>query len=552
MGLINSSAVVANTPLQTDVKAVTPAVDPTQPVGSSAPSAPVDPNAPVAPPVTPPTISDPVAPAADLTVGQPPAANNEADKAAVAAADAATQPTGLIGGNTVDNTTAPTATTREITSRETVAGQLNDLLGADSKYMQSARANGLAIANSRGLINSSMAAGAAQKAAIDAAAPIATSDANVYANANQATQNTNQAMTQAGYNAQLTSAINAENAGYQTDLADKNIQANKDLAGINNEASYKLQTDLKQMGLNIDLAKMNSDSRQSFMTAYGQASQQAMKEKSAIDQLTNAQMTPEAKAAAKANIEQDLKNFVNGYAALNGLELSWNPVGSMVVSNPAGNTGTGGTGNGGTGGSGNGNTGTGQTVITGQETLPNTMTTATPENIAKAYQTILGRSPSPEEVANWSGNYNGNTFYSDFTQAAQNEVQQILARNSAPTNRTGAALDAYNLSRLNAVAAAKADATTTAGQIQADIAAGKYSSIVNDGTDAGRSAFSPPPAPQGYQYAFDPNTQQNTKLVPIANYTYQPSTNWQVQNWMPGDAVPPGYVANQQGGLTPV
>lgn len=55
---------------------------------------------------------------------------------------------------------------------------LNQLTQSDSLYMQQAKQQGLNTAASRGLINSSIAAGASQQAAINAAAPIAQADAN--------------------------------------------------------------------------------------------------------------------------------------------------------------------------------------------------------------------------------------------------------------------------------------------------------------------------------------------------------------------------------------
>lgn len=71
-------------------------------------------------------------------------------------------------------------TTRGVTSNQTVAGQLQGLLDANSKYIQSARDRSLRAANARGLTNSSIAAGAGEEAAFQAALPIATSDAQAY------------------------------------------------------------------------------------------------------------------------------------------------------------------------------------------------------------------------------------------------------------------------------------------------------------------------------------------------------------------------------------
>lgn len=60
------------------------------------------------------------------------------------------------------------------------ADHLNYLLSQNSPYMQNAAFKGAAVANQRGLLNSSLAAGHAQRAAIEAAMPIAQDDAAFY------------------------------------------------------------------------------------------------------------------------------------------------------------------------------------------------------------------------------------------------------------------------------------------------------------------------------------------------------------------------------------
>lgn len=72
--------------------------------------------------------------------------------------------------------------TRDVNENELSSNQLNSLLDQNSAYIQRARNSGLAQANSRGLLNSSMAAGAAQGAAIDAAMPMAMQQAGAYTN----------------------------------------------------------------------------------------------------------------------------------------------------------------------------------------------------------------------------------------------------------------------------------------------------------------------------------------------------------------------------------
>lgn len=68
-----------------------------------------------------------------------------------------------------------------------VSNQLNGLLSANSPYMNQARLSGLNSAAGRGLLNSSIAAGNSQAAAIQAGLPIAQQDASTYSNL----QNTN-------------------------------------------------------------------------------------------------------------------------------------------------------------------------------------------------------------------------------------------------------------------------------------------------------------------------------------------------------------------------
>lgn len=67
-----------------------------------------------------------------------------------------------------------------------VVGQLNSITAADSGYMQLARTSGLQTANRRGLLNTSLAAGASQAAAIAAAAPLAQQNAGQAASRNLA------------------------------------------------------------------------------------------------------------------------------------------------------------------------------------------------------------------------------------------------------------------------------------------------------------------------------------------------------------------------------
>ena len=75
--------------------------------------------------------------------------------------------------------------------KSTVAGQLNTLLNSESPYLQQAKNAGEKQAASRGMLNSSMSAGASQASAIQAALPIAQQDASTFAKAQSAEQAAN-------------------------------------------------------------------------------------------------------------------------------------------------------------------------------------------------------------------------------------------------------------------------------------------------------------------------------------------------------------------------
>jgi hypothetical protein len=107
--------------------------------------------------------------------------------------------------------------TRDVDPNELSSNQMNDILDENGAYVQRARAAGLAQANSRGLLNSSMAAGAAHGAAIDAAMPMAQQQAGAYTNVgdrNMAAEN-DYLLAQGGWNNALALDRNRSNTSLQ-------------------------------------------------------------------------------------------------------------------------------------------------------------------------------------------------------------------------------------------------------------------------------------------------------------------------------------------------
>ena len=108
------------------------------------------------------------------------------------------------------------ATTREVQDEELVSNQLNNLLQEDGAFIQNALQRGRELAQDRGALSSSIFAGASQRAAIDAALPIASADAQAFqraASENMAALNQNTlAKLQASTNIAISNASNRTQA----------------------------------------------------------------------------------------------------------------------------------------------------------------------------------------------------------------------------------------------------------------------------------------------------------------------------------------------------
>lgn len=92
-------------------------------------------------------------------------------------------------------------------TRETVAGQMETLLGKESPYIRQARRETARQAGGRGLINTIMAQAAGEEAAIKAALPIAQQDAQTYFQQGIAEQAGEQKMRESRQAAELTMEV---------------------------------------------------------------------------------------------------------------------------------------------------------------------------------------------------------------------------------------------------------------------------------------------------------------------------------------------------------
>ena len=171
---------------------------------------------------------------------------------------------------------------------ETVESRLTNLLKRDNPYLASARSGAMQQANSRGLLNTSIAAGAGESAAIQSALPIAQQDAGFYQNRNLAGQqgeiqsslSAQQANQQKGlYETQgaISSRLAEQEFGHQKQLSMQEYAQQRGLA----ELGYKHEKEMKD----ADMAWNKIDLNARMQVEYDRLSQE---NKARFDQTSNA------------------------------------------------------------------------------------------------------------------------------------------------------------------------------------------------------------------------------------------------------------------------
>lgn len=168
------------------------------------------------------------------------------------------------GGNTSISkptfvaTATPTARTVD-PATETIEGRLPGILSQNSELMQLAKSNSGQQMNNRGLLDSSLAIGAAQTAVLGAAMPIAGNDAATYANAaNLTNQNINNAST---FNAEQTNSVAAQNLAANTQKYSTDTNANTNIATANISADTSRTNAILSARTQIEAANIDADTR---------------------------------------------------------------------------------------------------------------------------------------------------------------------------------------------------------------------------------------------------------------------------------------------------
>lgn len=250
--------------------------------------------------------------------------------------------------------TAATAapSTRAVQSNETVQGQIAGLIDKNSPLLQQARNQAMMTANTRGLVNSSIAASAGESAAYGAALPIAQADARAYEQAardqqallnqtsqfnvgqtNEMTRATLAAQTQAEqYNAEARNRILSQNLDASNKTALAGIEANYKTLMQSSQTASSIYSQAIANITNITMSKdMDPTAKQAAVNQQvallkdGMAVSGAISSLNLQDVLTFTAPAPVAPTAAEVQAQQ---------AASTGVPIGQSPDGGYIY-NPA-------------------------------------------------------------------------------------------------------------------------------------------------------------------------------------------------------------------------
>ena len=217
-----------------------------------------------------------------------------------------------------------TADQRDVGAKSTVKGQMEGLLSEGSRYLDIARQNSAQQSNKRGLLNSSMAAGAGERAAIEAAMPIATQDASTYNNQSLTNQGANNRSMEynAGNNQQMTLAnMESQNQAGQFNAGQEQQNSQFNSASENDASQFSAQQQNA-----MEQANMQSDNQAGQFNAQAdmQASEFNASQANEMLQQQWSQESSQAHQQTMANLNTSLEQGIidaKAFANLRGQYL---------------------------------------------------------------------------------------------------------------------------------------------------------------------------------------------------------------------------------------
>ena len=196
---------------------------------------------------------------------------------------------------------------------ETVSGRLTGILSSGSPYIEAASKKGERFAQSRGLLNSTLGAEAAQKAAIESALPIAQQEAKTLSDAGILSQQYKQNIGMVGVQADASSRLAEQEARARESLAEK-------------EAEWKKAIDIQQqVGANIrQLADLGSTEKTNLANQTSSLSQNLQSQIGNIQVDPN--LTPEAKSSSIASLQEIYEVNIRSLGSIYGVNIDWGTI----------------------------------------------------------------------------------------------------------------------------------------------------------------------------------------------------------------------------------
>lgn len=195
--------------------------------------------------------------------------------------------------------------------KQTAAGRLDEMLKSDSSLMKRAATQGTQVANSRGLLNSSMAAEASQGAMIDRASPLALQDSN-----NMYRENQFNASEQNKFGLQANDFLGRaqlaeQQYGFQSALSDQGYQQN---LGLNEQGfQFDMGKMQQEYGFNSELSTQEAQQSLDQLYATSTANGWGVMANNLTDiigqyssQLERIQMNPDIDEETKTSLIEDV------------------------------------------------------------------------------------------------------------------------------------------------------------------------------------------------------------------------------------------------------
>lgn len=228
---------------------------------------------------------------------------------------------------------APTVAAPQM-ENDGVASRVADITGMNSPIMKQARSAGMRAGNARGLVNSSIAIGAAEDSAYKAAVPIASQEAAQAAGRNSQRIDIAAQMDRLSAQAGFDTAARDQTFGHQTKIADQQSKAEMDR--LNRAGEIDLTRDAAQAKSQQELVRVQGDIS-SKLQAQGN-SEQMQRMAAEFAQQTSLQASEQAGAMERIKASGDIemqKQAVQIEAALKEVTLSLNQRNSEALASSA-------------------------------------------------------------------------------------------------------------------------------------------------------------------------------------------------------------------------